>query len=358
MAKSAAARAERARGRGEIQRPGWGSFQLYGDYPTDPERAPRGYEETDDYRVVESALDHSAEARRGATSRGASSSARSARTTPTSSPSSSPGCTIPKKVPLPPSFADTLEDKPRDLPAQSAGSTRSQLSDDEVRESIAHYWAYCSMEDALFGLVLDALDATGQAEDTLVLRVSDHGDYCGAHGLWAKGVASFREGYHIPFAIVRWPAGIVNPGRVVDEFVTLADFAPTFLDVAGVPTPYRLARREPAPVPRGRGARQTGPDAFFTPVQRRRAVLQPARRSRLASTSTSTTASTSTSCTTSRVDPHETTNLADGRSTTRSSATSSAECGSSATERATRCIFNPYVTVALAPYGPADALGE
>ena len=66
------------------------------------------------------------------------------------------------------------------------------------------------MEDALFGEVLDALEATGQADDTLVLFMSDHGDYCGAHGLYLKGIPAFREAYHVP-CIARWPSGIQKP---------------------------------------------------------------------------------------------------------------------------------------------------
>jgi arylsulfatase A-like enzyme len=103
----------------------------------------------------------------------------------------------------------------------------------EVRESIAHYWGYCTMEDALFCLVMDALNATGQADDTMVIYLSDHGEYCGAHGLYCKGVPAFREAYHVP-TIIRWPKGIAEPGRRVDSFISHTDFAPTFLDLAGL----------------------------------------------------------------------------------------------------------------------------
>lgn len=89
------------------------------------------------------------------------------------------------------------------------------------------------MMDDLFGEMLDALDKSGAAENTLVLRMSDHGEYCGAHGLYCKGVPAFREGYHIPL-IARWPKGIEDPGREEDGFVNLMDFAPTFLELAGV----------------------------------------------------------------------------------------------------------------------------
>lgn len=145
-----------------------------------------------------------------------------------------------KSIELPSNFRDTLEDKPR-IYQRMRYQYWAQLSDDEVRQAILHYWAKTTMQDALFGLLLDALEKTGQAEDTMVVYVSDHGDYAGAHGLWAKGVPSFREGYNIP-CIIRWPRGIAHPGRQVDAFVSTTDFAPTFLEAAGIPSSeYRMS---------------------------------------------------------------------------------------------------------------------
>ena len=135
-------------------------------------------------------------------------------------------------VPLPPSYADTLEDKPnyyRKLREMRFG----QLDERKTRDAIRHFWAMCTYLDEMFGTLLEALEATGQAEDTVVLYCSDHGDYCGEHGLFHKGVPAFRGAYHVP-AVVRWPAGIADPGRRVDELVSLADFAPTFLELAGL----------------------------------------------------------------------------------------------------------------------------
>lgn len=108
-----------------------------------------------------------------------------------------------------------------------------QMSEREIREGIRHFWALCSYLDDMFGRLLRALDATGQADNTLVVYCADHGDYCGDHGLFAKGIPCFRGAYHVP-AIVRWPRGVSHPGRRVDAFVSLADFAPTFLEAAGI----------------------------------------------------------------------------------------------------------------------------
>lgn len=136
-------------------------------------------------------------------------------------------------VALPTSFADTLEDKPNYY--RKLRTMRfDQLSEREVREAIRHFWAMCTYLDDLFGRLLDAVEASGQGENTLVLFCSDHGDYAGEHGLFHKGIPAFRGAYHVP-AVVRWPRGIENPGRRVDAFVSLADFAPTFTELAGEP---------------------------------------------------------------------------------------------------------------------------
>ena len=156
----------------------------------------------------------------------------------------------PKSIKLPPNFRDSLEDKPR-IYQRMRYQYWAQLSDDEVKQAILHYWAKTTMQDALFGLLLDTLEKTGQADNTIVVYVSDHGDYGSAHGLWAKGVPSFREGYNIP-TVIRWPRGIAHPGRQVDAFVSTTDFAPTFLEAAGIPSSeYQMSGKSLLPWLRG-----------------------------------------------------------------------------------------------------------
>ena len=137
----------------------------------------------------------------------------------------------PAAAALPPSYTDGLDDKPR-IYQRMRRQIFGQLTESEVCEAIRHFWAYCAFLDDQLGQILEALEDSGQAEDTLVLFCSDHGDYCGDHGLFAKGIPAFRGAYRVP-AIVRWPAGIASPGRSVDSLVSLVDFAPTFKEIAG-----------------------------------------------------------------------------------------------------------------------------
>lgn len=137
----------------------------------------------------------------------------------------------PKSIELPPNFYDTMEDKPniyRRLQQQLWG----QLTLEEVRAAMANYYATCTLQDKYFEMILNTLEKTGQADDTLVMFIADHGEYNFAHGLQCMGIPSFREAYHVPI-IARWPRGIESPNRTVSEIITLADIAPTLIALSG-----------------------------------------------------------------------------------------------------------------------------
>ncbi len=138
-------------------------------------------------------------------------------------------------IELSPSYNDMMRDKPN-LYQRLRDQIFGQLSPEEVRDARRHFYAFCTWLDDLFGQLLQKLEDTGQADNTLVLLCSDHGDYNGDHGLFAKGIPAFDGAYHIPF-VTRWPKGINNPGRRENGFVSLADAAPTFLDIAGIEFP-------------------------------------------------------------------------------------------------------------------------
>lgn len=150
---------------------------------------------------------------------------------------------------LPDNFADRLEDKPR-IYQRMRRQIFDQLSEREAREGIRHYLAYCTYLDELFGRILDGLEKTGQADDTVVVYCSDHGDYCGEHGLFAKGIPCFQGAYHVP-AIVRWRNGPVERGRQADALISLADFGPTFLELAGLPRDRHFSGASLLPLLRG-----------------------------------------------------------------------------------------------------------
>ncbi len=215
------------RPRGGLLRPGWGDARLYGTYES---QGLRGYEQTNDYEFTAAAC----EAIRTLNDR--QPFCLFAGMTGPHDPYRVPQRLLDlyplEDVPLPVSYTDTLHDKPN-IYRRQREQVWGQLSPDEVREATAHYWAYCTMQDELLGDVIAALEARSLFDNTVFVFLSDHGDYMGAHGLFCKGVPAFREGYHIP-CIVRAPGYIAAPGVVCNRLISLADFAPSVLDLAGV----------------------------------------------------------------------------------------------------------------------------
>ena len=248
--------ADHPRGSGEIFRPGWGSTQAIGKKLT----GPNAYEDTSWYRgAVGPGIRALTEM---STQDGPWALCISTDMDPPSPvPEEIADLYDPQDVELPASFGDFMHDKPR-VYQRMRYQIWGQLTEAEVRESIAHYWALCTLQDRYLGDILAALEATGQAEDTVVVFVADHGDYMFAHGLRCLGIPSFREVYHVP-AIVRWPSGIADPGREVDQFLSLADFAPTFLELSGCDVPDALTGRSFVPFLRNESP-EDWPDAWYS----------------------------------------------------------------------------------------------
>ncbi len=351
---------DRPRGRGEILRPGWGRYRLYGTAnparrPDQP--APDGgaadtapYRAAADYRIVAPALQALRELAAGEQPWCLYIGVNGPHD-PFMVPPPYDRLYDPATVPLPPNYHDRLEDKPRVYQRQRR-QLWDQLGEDEIREAIAHYWGYCTLLDEMLGEVLATLEATGQAEETVVIFLSDHGDYAGAHGLFCKGVPAFDEAYHIPL-VIRWPQGIARPGRTVDEFVTLADLAPTLLELAGCPVPPDLSGRSLAPFLRDETPADW-PDAFYSQfngvelyysqrivqTKRYKYVFNGFDFDELYDL---------------QVDPHETVNLAQRPEYQPVIREMVARMWRFAhQERDTQ--HNPYITVGLAPYGPLEGL--
>ncbi len=152
----------------------------------------------------------------------------------------------PGDVELPANFHDDLRDKPAIYRRQKQ-QLWSQLSTEDFRRAIGRYWGMCTMLDDFVGMVLEALAETGQADNTVVVYTSDHGDMAGGHGMFLKGIMPFEETYRVPL-IVRWPRGIAQPGRTVDAFVTWNDLAPTFCELAGARPMAQAHGRSIAPM--------------------------------------------------------------------------------------------------------------
>lgn len=95
------------------------------------------------------------------------------------------------------------------------------------------------------GRVLDYLDKSGLAENTIVFYTSDQGFYLGEHG-WYDKRWMYEESFRTPL-LVRWP-GKIKPGGTNRDLVMNLDFAETFLDVAGVQVPADMQGRSLKPI--------------------------------------------------------------------------------------------------------------
>ena len=148
----------------------------------------------------------------------------------------------PQALPLPSTLAARV-DVCSYLARTSGG--RGSASPEEMREILAQTYGMISHVDANVGRVMAALEASGQADSTIILFVADHGEYLGSHGLLYKGAWPYEELWRIPF-IAAGPG--VQPG-VCEVPVSLLDLTPTFLDYAGL-DPLALDTRGPGPMNR------------------------------------------------------------------------------------------------------------
>jgi arylsulfatase len=102
---------------------------------------------------------------------------------------------------------------------------------DAWRRGIGFYLNCTRDVDRSVDVVLDALVASGQADSTVVVFTSDHGEMAGSHGLRQKGNLLYDENFHVPLVI----AHPDHPGGgTTDVMASAVDLAPTLLDIAGV----------------------------------------------------------------------------------------------------------------------------
>jgi arylsulfatase A-like enzyme len=128
---------------------------------------------------------------------------------------------------------DLFAEEEQNLPGEMTRRVR-------IVQNHAVYAAMVEAMDQAVGKVLDKLDEVGLAENTAVIFMSDNGGLSTSEGLPTSNLPLragkgwlYEGGIREPF-LVRWP-GVTKPGSVCDEPVISTDFAPTILDMAGVP---------------------------------------------------------------------------------------------------------------------------
>lgn len=119
------------------------------------------------------------------------------------------------------------------------------MEDSDRREVTAAYYAMCELIDDQVGRILQALDETGQRENTIVVFMSDHGEMLGDHGIYFKGPHFYDEAIRVPL-IISCPSRFQS-GLRVDGLTELVDLVPTLLEACGLPIPERVQGRSLIP---------------------------------------------------------------------------------------------------------------
>ena len=102
--------------------------------------------------------------------------------------------------------------------------------------------------DDSVGKMLDYLDKNGLTENTIVIYASDQGFYLGEHG-WYDKRWMFEESFKMPF-VIRWP-GVTKAGSRPQEMIQNIDYAPTFLEAAGLKIPAEIQGKSIVPTLKG-----------------------------------------------------------------------------------------------------------
>lgn len=100
------------------------------------------------------------------------------------------------------------------------------------------------VDDAI-GAMLAALEKSGLADNTIIIYTSDQGFYLGEHG-WFDKRFMYEESLHMPF-IIKYPKKI-KPGSVTNQLALNIDYAPTLLQLAGIPIPKDIQGKSFLPV--------------------------------------------------------------------------------------------------------------
>lgn len=111
----------------------------------------------------------------------------------------------------------------------------------DLKQIAATYFGMIAEVDAQIGLMIDALKASGNWDNTIIVFTSDHGEQLGDHTLLGKH-GFFESSYHIPL-IIRDPGSVNTNGQRINAFTESVDVFPTLLDLLGADIPAQIDGR-------------------------------------------------------------------------------------------------------------------
>ncbi len=154
---------------------------------------------------------------------------------------------------LPEIKEDDLDDLPDEARAMLHPPNRKFISTFEAEKfrdayifnkAIQGYQASASFADHQVGRLLDALDESGKADNTIIVLWSDHGYHLGEKEHWEKFVL-YEKATHIPYIIV---APGFEKGQICHKPVSLIDLYPTLTDLCSLPTPEHVEGQSLVPL--------------------------------------------------------------------------------------------------------------
>jgi arylsulfatase A-like enzyme len=123
-----------------------------------------------------------------------------------------------------------------------------QLRAWNYQQLMRRFLATLKAQDDNVGRLLDYLDKTGLAKNTIVVFTGDHGFFLGEHG-WYDKRFMYDEALRVPW-MIRYP-GVIKPGSVSNAWVLNIDNAPTILDMAHIKVPGDMQGRSLLPIFKG-----------------------------------------------------------------------------------------------------------
>lgn len=143
-----------------------------------------------------------------------------------------------EKLALPPKLPGDWDDIP-EAGINYKTSLNMKMDERRQKKALGGYYAAVAYLDAQVGVVLDALERSGKADETIIVFTSDHGYHLGEHDFWAK-VSLRDESAGVPLIIS-------VPGKkpaVCDSLVELIDLYPTLASLCDLPAQERLQGKD------------------------------------------------------------------------------------------------------------------
>lgn len=144
--------------------------------------------------------------------------------------------------PLPENFDfDDIENRPKLIQYLCCAHRRqehaSHWNDEDFRYYLYAYYYYLSMVDKQIGEILQTLENSNAADDTMIVFMADHGEGMASHHLVTKYAVFYEESNHVPFMFALPKS---DTQRRITGVTSLLDLVPTLLDYASIPIPDDL----------------------------------------------------------------------------------------------------------------------